>query len=67
MCSAFGFLGGKEVKDAGLGNAGLHDRTLSFFALLKCLPHSVSLEIAALEWVQTHISKFGGDPKQVTM
>ena len=23
---AFGFLGGKEVKEAGIGNLGLHDR-----------------------------------------
>ncbi len=27
--NVFGFLGGKEVKDAGLGNIGLHDRTYS--------------------------------------
>ncbi len=27
--NAFGFLGGKEVKAAGVGNLGLHDRTLS--------------------------------------
>ncbi len=26
MCLAFGFLGGKEVKEAGIANAGLHDR-----------------------------------------
>ena len=25
---AFGFLGGKEVQDAGIGNLGLHDRAL---------------------------------------
>ena len=24
---AFGFLGGKEVKEAGIGNLALHDRT----------------------------------------
>ena len=24
--AAFGFLGGREVKDAGVGNIGLHDR-----------------------------------------
>lgn len=26
--AAFGFLGGREVKDAGIGNIGLHDRAL---------------------------------------
>ena len=26
LSPAFGFLGGKEVKDAGVGNIGLHDR-----------------------------------------
>jgi acetylcholinesterase len=26
--SAFGFLGGKEVKEAGVGNLGLQDRML---------------------------------------
>ena len=26
MIPAFGFLGGKEVKTAGVGNLGLHDR-----------------------------------------
>ena len=24
--SVFGFLGGKEIKEAGVGNLGLHDR-----------------------------------------
>ena len=28
---AFGFLGGKEVKDAGVANAGLHDRECQWF------------------------------------
>ena len=26
VCLAFGFLGGKEVKEAGIANAGLYDR-----------------------------------------
>jgi len=26
MCLGFGFLGGKEVKEAGIANAGLYDR-----------------------------------------
>ena len=29
FASAFGFLGGKEVKEAGISNLGLHDRELS--------------------------------------
>ncbi|KAG0150341.1 hypothetical protein CROQUDRAFT_104434 [Cronartium quercuum f. sp. fusiforme G11] len=47
--SAFGFLGGKEVGEAGVGNLGLKDQRL------------------ALEWVQRHIHKIGGDPKKVTI
>ncbi|KAJ7471024.1 sterol esterase [Mycena latifolia] len=47
--NAFGFLGGKEVGDAGLSNLGLRD------------------QIFALEWVQKHISAFGGDPKRVVI
>ena len=31
---AFGFLGGKEVKEAGVGNLGLHDRTSILFPML---------------------------------
>ena len=31
---AFGFLGGKEVQDAGIGNLGLPDRVLSVASLL---------------------------------
>lgn len=41
---AFGFMGGKEVQAAGLGNFGLHDRELAtFFSLdvLTCSPRTV--------------------------
>ena len=34
---AFGFLGGKEVQAAGLGNFGLHDRELATFSSLDVL------------------------------
>ncbi|KAF7290757.1 Carboxylic ester hydrolase [Mycena indigotica] len=47
--SAYGFLGGKEVGQAGLSNLGLRD------------------QIFALEWVQQHISAFGGDPRKVVV
>ncbi|EAU81840.2 carotenoid ester lipase [Coprinopsis cinerea okayama7 len=47
--SAYGFLGGKEAKDAGLGNIGIRD------------------QVAALEWVQRYIHKFGGDSGKVTI
>ena len=29
---AFGFLGGREAKDAGVANAGLHDRKYQSFS-----------------------------------
>jgi len=47
--NGFGFLGGKEVYEAGLANLGLLDQRM------------------ALEWVQKHISHFGGDPRKVTL
>ncbi|KAF5315368.1 hypothetical protein D9619_007115 [Psilocybe cf. subviscida] len=47
--NAFGFLGGNEVKAAGLGNIGLRDQRF------------------AMQWVQNHISSFGGDPTRVTI
>ncbi|KAJ7648066.1 carotenoid ester lipase precursor [Roridomyces roridus] len=47
--SAFGFLAGQEVLDAGVTNLGIRDQTL------------------ALEWVQKHISAFGGDPTRVVI
>ncbi|PPQ78599.1 hypothetical protein CVT26_005317 [Gymnopilus dilepis] len=47
--NAFGFLPGKEVKAAGLGNIGLRDQRF------------------AMEWIQQHITAFGGDPTKVTI
>ncbi|KAJ7899706.1 carotenoid ester lipase precursor [Mycena leptocephala] len=47
--SAYGFLGGEEIRKAGISNLGLRD------------------QIFALEWVQQHISAFGGDPKKVVI
>lgn len=67
---AFGFLASKEVKDAGIGNLGLHDRqsrasVLPFRSRFPNRPSSP--ERAALRWVQEHIEPFGGDPTKVTM
>lgn len=52
MCSGdrlngFGFLSGKQIVDAGVGNLGLMDQR------------------HFLDWVQLHISSFGGDPSKV--
>ena len=40
IAEAFGFLGGKEVKEKGLTNVGLHDRR---FSVLLLVPWIVSL------------------------
>lgn len=34
---AFGFLGGKEIKEAGVSNLGLHDRAFPFRIPSECL------------------------------
>lgn len=47
--AGFGFLPGKEVKKAGVGNLGVQD------------------QLFALKWVNSYISRFGGDPKRVTI
>ncbi len=66
---AFGFLGGKEVKEAGVGNLGLHDRTLSVPPHRSQYSSSLNdhTEREGLRWIHKHIAAFGGDPDRVTM
>ena len=65
---AFGFLGGKEVKAAGVANIGLHDRELLFNNGFAAWDEPiVYIERQAFRWVQKYISAFGGDPSKVTM
>ncbi|KAM5544420.1 hypothetical protein V8D89_002080, partial [Ganoderma adspersum] len=67
----FGFLGGQEVKDAGVGNIGLHDHAYSPHAeppmcmLIAFLSHAPERE--GLRWIRKHITAFGGDPGKVTI
>ena len=65
-CIGFGFMAGKEIKEAGVGNLGLHDRAAQTKA-----PFEYRLtrkaERLALRWVNKYISNFGGDPSKVTM
>ncbi len=66
--SAFGFLASKEVKDAGVGNLGLQDRTyLMLRSASFCLLALNCAEREALRWVQKYIHAFGGDRSRVTM
>ena len=60
----FGFLGGKEVQEAELGNLGLYDRECicTQAKIRRLFFHS---ERMALEWVQKYIAVFGGDPEKV--
>jgi len=44
LCPAFGFLGGKEVKEAGIANAGIHDRALLLRALEFVIPQWLSFQ-----------------------
>ncbi len=65
--NAFGFLGGKEIKEAGLGNLGLQDRELLRISASVLETDYSSKERTALRWVHKFISAFGGDPSKVTM
>ena len=70
--TAFGFLGGREVKEAGVANLGLYDRASYHPAYLTesswtSLLLWADTERLALRWVQKYISAFGGDPEKVMM
>ncbi|KAJ7224747.1 Alpha/Beta hydrolase protein [Mycena haematopus] len=65
--SAFGFLAGKEVRDAGVTNLGLETVCTTSFVLTSLwLTVGVS-EIFALEWTKKYISSFGGDTERVVV
>ncbi|KAJ7192633.1 carotenoid ester lipase precursor [Mycena pura] len=49
-CLVFGFLGSKEVKEAGLGNLGLRDREITASMTRKFLKNFAERE--AMRWVQ---------------
>ena len=57
---------GKEAKDAGVANAGLHDRKRQCFDVFMEADF-FRPERQALRWVQKYIRAFGGDPNKVTM
>ena len=65
----FGFLGGKEIKDAGIGNLGLQDRESCAFSENAGIDMTDNFfaERVALRWVNKFITAFGGDPSRVTM
>lgn len=65
--AGLGFLPGKEVKEAGVGNLGLHDRTSIGYFLYNPFTDCIIAEREALRWIQKYITQFGGDPTKVTM
>jgi carboxylesterase type B len=76
---AFGFLSSDEVNRNGIPNAGLYDQTFGTcsFDLNRARQQSPDSECPqyvfiltseiALEWVQSYIHLFGGDPTRVTI
>ena len=65
--NVFGSLGGKEIREAGLGNLGLQDRGYPLSCLASWDSSAMILERAALRWGNRFIHAFGVDPSKVTM
>ena len=66
--TAFGFLGGREVKEAGVANLGLLDRKYpKFLGPQVQMFTDLPTEREALQWIQKYIPAFGGDPTKVMM
>ncbi|KAG6914514.1 hypothetical protein DXG01_016846 [Tephrocybe rancida] len=64
----YGFLPGNEVKSGGVLNAGL--RALFLYLIVVFAQRRLRVTVDqefALKWVQSHVSKFGGDPSLVTI
>jgi hypothetical protein len=65
--NGFGFMPGKEIKAAGVGNLGLQDRRIKLHHMTCIHLTELNAERLALRWVQKYIGAFGGDPTKVTM
>ena len=73
--NAFGFLGSAELQqstaDGSAGNWGLQARRACVLTHLHALEVAYSMHVqdqkAAMEWVQEHITAFGGNPREVTI
>lgn len=65
--SGFGFMAGREVKDAKVGNLGLQDRKFITHLPERRSDLPVFIERESFRWIQKYIGAFGGDPDKVTM
>jgi carboxylesterase type B len=69
LLGAFGFLSSDEVFRKGVVNAGIRDQEVSNTSFFErnSYTNSYSSRLFALQWVQDHIFKFGGDASRVTI